>query len=579
MRSRIALRTCRPAALGVSILAMAMVATVVVVAGPARPAGSIAPCTDPPTVFPIERLERGMRATGWTVVEGTEPVPFSVEILGVQPDAIAPDFDVIVVKASGPVIDQAGGIAAGFSGSPVYRRGKLLGSLSWTTDDPRYGAITPGAYLIDLLQMPSAVQAAGRIGLDPGIRSAIADDAGVAASAAPTALTQIPMPLAVSGISGPRLAEIEADFEASGVPVVAYRTGAASASPRIVTTDPVQPGDAIAAAISFGTVTYAGVGTVTIACGDVVVAFGHYFIHMGGGISSALLTAEIVTTVPSDYPFKLANIGELIGRVDQDRFVGIRGVIGVAPPLVALRTQAESLDTGMLLTGVTQLAPAADLWLWEEHVYAVIHRVLDTDRGTVDIAWTIEGLVDGRPFSARMHNVYTGDEALWSSSGDVSGSAYSLERAGRNVAIRAMRSTVTVREDERLAEAHHPRTWSTTEPTFAVRGSIDVRPGDTLLVRVPIVVRSTGAVVFAESRFVVPATVTGDGHLQVVVGHPRYWIEGTWDEVLFRLTKQPAANVLYIRLSMKGMDQISIRFIEPWVLIGEPRDASVRLLR
>ena len=58
------------------------------------PAGSAAElCSSTPDVFPVADLAPGMMATGWTVVEGSDPVSFDVEILGVLPDGIAPGVD------------------------------------------------------------------------------------------------------------------------------------------------------------------------------------------------------------------------------------------------------------------------------------------------------------------------------------------------------------------------------------------------------------------------------------------------------------------------------------------------------
>ena len=48
-----------------------------------------------------------MLATAWTVVEGSDPVSFDVEILGVLPDGIAPGVDFILVHTSGSVIDES----------------------------------------------------------------------------------------------------------------------------------------------------------------------------------------------------------------------------------------------------------------------------------------------------------------------------------------------------------------------------------------------------------------------------------------------------------------------------------------
>ena len=42
----------------------------------------------------------GMTGTGWTVVQGTEPQPFSVEVIGVIKEGIAPGRDMIVIEVS-----------------------------------------------------------------------------------------------------------------------------------------------------------------------------------------------------------------------------------------------------------------------------------------------------------------------------------------------------------------------------------------------------------------------------------------------------------------------------------------------
>lgn len=49
--------------------------------------------------------------------------------------------DLILVKVSGPVIDESNGIAQGMSGSPVYIDGKLLGAVA-------YGFPQSGAELV-----------------------------------------------------------------------------------------------------------------------------------------------------------------------------------------------------------------------------------------------------------------------------------------------------------------------------------------------------------------------------------------------------------------------------------------------
>src|SRR5918995_6389110 len=103
------------------VVALLVSSAVLLGSAVSAPVGSAAElCSSEPEVFPVADLEPGMMGTAWTVVEGTDPVSFDVEILGVLPDGIAPGVDFILVHTSGAVIDETGGIAAGFSGSPVY---------------------------------------------------------------------------------------------------------------------------------------------------------------------------------------------------------------------------------------------------------------------------------------------------------------------------------------------------------------------------------------------------------------------------------------------------------------------------
>ncbi len=536
------------------------------------------PC-DPPAVFPIERLRPGMQATGWTVVQGTEPSSFAVEVLGVQPDAIAPGFDVIVVKASGRVIERIGGIAAGFSGSPVYRGDRLVGSISWRTDgDAHYAGLTPGSLLVGLLDQPDTSAPSPRsVALDGSLRRAIARDAGVALAEAPATMSQVPVALALSGVSADRTSEVADRFAERGLSAVPYLASASTAT-RAIEAEPLHPGDSFVAALSYGTVTYAAIGSVTIACGDHVVAFGHPFTHAGGGRSSAAMGAEVVTVVPGDYPFKMANVGTLRGVVDQDRLAGVRAIRGIAPHSAVVRARIENRDMGSTLRTVTRVTDAE--WLGDvawDHVYASIYAGLDADRGSVAMRWTVEGMADGAPFSITMRNAYSGSDVTWGPAGDASATMWSLRNAPGHLKVTRVSVDATVREREvGVAKVHHPRTASDLMPDLKVRRTIDVRPGDTLRVKVP-VVSPGGRVVQVARSFSIPDTATGSGRLEIQLGNPGFWVEAdTVKALLWRLQNQLSSDELRMRLRVKGLDRpVNRRIAMPWLLEGEP--ISVRL--
>jgi hypothetical protein len=73
-----------------------------------------------------------MEGFGKTVIKGTEIQTFSVKVIDVIDNPGILD-DHIVVRVGGPTIRQAGGVAAGMSGSPIYINNKLAGALwgSW----------------------------------------------------------------------------------------------------------------------------------------------------------------------------------------------------------------------------------------------------------------------------------------------------------------------------------------------------------------------------------------------------------------------------------------------------------------
>jgi Glycine/serine hydroxymethyltransferase len=89
-------------------------------------------------------LRPGMKGYALTVISGREILRFPVEIVSIIPRKGSPK-NLIMVRASGSVISQTGGIAAGMSGSPVYVNGKLIGAVGygWNFSDHNLGLVTP----------------------------------------------------------------------------------------------------------------------------------------------------------------------------------------------------------------------------------------------------------------------------------------------------------------------------------------------------------------------------------------------------------------------------------------------------
>src|SRR5207249_1797742 len=90
-----------------------------------------------------------------------------------------------------------------------------------------------------------------------------------------------------------------------------------------------------------GDFSLAATGTVTHVDGDRVYAFGHPFLDMGE-ISFPMAKSEIVGVMPSlAVSFKFANTGAVVGALQQDRAVGIMGVVGQKAETIPIELTVE----------------------------------------------------------------------------------------------------------------------------------------------------------------------------------------------------------------------------------------------
>src|SRR5690606_11396500 len=82
-------------------------------------------------------------------------------------------------------------------------------------------------------------------------------------------------------------------------------------------------------------------GTVTHIDGDQVYAFGHAFLSQGP-TTMPMTQATVLTVLPSlDSSMKIGEMGPVIGRMTQDRSVGVGGVLGRGPDELAVRVRLE----------------------------------------------------------------------------------------------------------------------------------------------------------------------------------------------------------------------------------------------
>lgn len=380
----------------------------------ASAAPAAAPPADCPTVAPTASVRAGTTGTGWTVVTGSTPQPFGVDILGVISDGIAPGRDLVMVKVfdlpGQHVVDQGGGIWAGMSGSPVYVDGQLVGAVSYgfTLAPSPLGGMTPAADMLSDLGAGDAPDALRpKVPLTAKARAALASEARVAAPRG--SLSPVPTPLGVSGLRPDRLERLQRDVTGAGLPLSVHAAGRAAAPAAGVapTSRPVAGGN-FAGAVAYGDVTFAGTGTTTYVCGDRALAFGHPFTGAGATTYGAN-DADSLAIVQDDTfgSFKQANLGPLFGTLDQDRTVGIRADLTSTPATTPVTTTVRNLDNGRARTGATQVTDQS--YLAEVAAYgslANLDRVFDeSGDGRASTSWTIKGTrAGGKAFTIGRSN-------------------------------------------------------------------------------------------------------------------------------------------------------------------------------
>ncbi len=391
---------------------LAVLATTVLTATGAAltsPSASAAPAEDCIEPYPQDQLAADDAVTGLTVTRGTTPTGFDGEILGILDDGIAPGVDMILARLTSPEIDRVG-IWQGMSGSPVYATdGRLIGAVAYglTWGSSPVAGITPYAQMDDYLG-----DAAPRTTVKVGPRTAKAiaastDDVSVRQAA--QGLTQLPMPAGVSGISASRLAKAERkagrrDYLKGGL-VAAGAGGSASRA----TEDDIVAGGNLGAAITYGDINIAGVGTATSVCNGRVVGLGHPF-SFAGDTSLSLHPADAIyiqedTLGPG---FKVANLSGPVGTITDDRLTGISGGFGEVPRSTSVTSSVSYRDRSREGTTQSNLAQynadATFLQLLTNH-----DRVIDgVTGGTERQTWTITGSdADDAPFALTYVDRYT----------------------------------------------------------------------------------------------------------------------------------------------------------------------------
>jgi hypothetical protein len=386
----------------------ALAGATVVVSAVTAEAGTVSaqatPCFE---VAPVDDLAAGDPVTGLTVDRGTAPESFDATVVGVINDGIAVGLDMIIIEAlPGGAIEEAGGIWAGMSGSPVYNAdGDLVGAVAYgLAGASMIAGVTPATDMEKLLNGGGATAAAPKVDLSARLERAIVASGAATAEQAAAGLRRLPVPVAVSGTSPARMRRITRVIRETIPGVQVYASGRAPARAAAL---PLVAGGNVATALSYGDVTIAAVGTVTAVCDGEALLFGHPLLFNGATKLSAHQASAVFVQPDQIFgPFKVANIGGLAGTVDQDRLAGLHVDTTALPTTTRVRSTLSSVETGASRTATTRavlplFVPEAVL----NHVLANLDRVHDRIGGGVTtLQWGANGRrADGSTWSFRRH--------------------------------------------------------------------------------------------------------------------------------------------------------------------------------
>ena len=369
----------------VLLVLVALAAAQPAVAAPQEPTMSMARLRELLAASPTGTIDASFK----TVVKGAAIVTIPCVIDGIVPQAAYDNGDLIMFKASGPVIDEAGGIAAGMSGSPVYvddGGAKLVGAVSYGEyfTPNGLGLATPVEHMMTLeddfqidplsatlaktidLNAPVAVgdRTVSRVVVAPTTRAARRADTG------PRTVVMRPLSvLQVGGVpaSSDSFKAVKKAFAAQGIELRAGLAGGAAGSEPAFET-PLVPGSSVGELFMRGDVWFGGVGTTTYTTADgQLVAFGHPMMW-DGYLSAYMTNADVIGLWNNTYdPHKVVAPGKVRGAITVDSGPGIAGVIGdiAIPGEVPLTSTATNTATGKSVTSTSYVTQwAADQYKW-----------------------------------------------------------------------------------------------------------------------------------------------------------------------------------------------------------------------
>ena len=323
-----------------------------------------------------------------------------------------------MAKASGDVINKTGGVLQGMSGSPVYIDGKLVGALAAGLKEmsPYTFFITPIESMLPLWSMPDpkAVNKYQQVNLKVPEEKSEADVTveevkeveEVGDTKTNVEVPSVESPIADTNetkLSSEQLPTLYLDgFDSNGIQYLSnnldinnfYAASANNSETKIDYNAKLEPGSPVGVAVVYGDFSVGATGTVTAVDGKKILGFGHSFTH-AGNVNFFMTDASIIGSVSGENGsgVKVANVGNIIGRINQDRDAGIAGILGSFPSVVPITVKINDKSLGKSEVYNASIAYNENLIprLGAAIAYTALSKTADSlAESTVDVNFTIK---------------------------------------------------------------------------------------------------------------------------------------------------------------------------------------------
>ncbi len=395
-------------------------------------------------VMPVSAIKKGMTGYLKTVLSGSEISKHTICIEGVIERKTSPK-KLILVKITDNTLLEAGGAAAGMSGSPVYVDGKLIGAFAyaWSFADKSLGLVTPIDEMCrsmdrqdiippfiktkypeddDFLAVDNYTPVRSIISVDNNkeeetvtpdrdapppvliedfekIRKKpehspflLMDDVSLDIEQLKNAeIVPLSFILQADGIEENSIKQLENKLGTKIIPLAAT----SDVNNGVTLNKRMQPGASMGVVLAWGDISLGGIGTLTAVDKDGrFLAFGHPMLKRGA-VAMPLTESKIIRIIPNmQQAFKLGSIGNITGIVTQDRPEAIGGYFGQLPPCVSYDVLIHDLDDNRVKA--KRFRTIADPYLSPELGQAGVLSILESEwarkgEGTLMIRFGING--------------------------------------------------------------------------------------------------------------------------------------------------------------------------------------------